>query len=96
MHYVYILYSSSLDRYYIGQTQDLASRLAKHNDSENNNHWTKRGIPWELKLQLLCEDRSESMRLERYLKSKKRRSFTEQLIEDEELQQWVLGKIKSQ
>ena len=31
MYYVYILYSSSRDKYYIGYTADIGSRLVKHN-----------------------------------------------------------------
>ncbi|MFZ6024448.1 MAG: GIY-YIG nuclease family protein [Bacteroidota bacterium] len=30
MNYVYILYSRQLDRYYIGSTSDIQSRLTKH------------------------------------------------------------------
>ncbi|MBX3255554.1 MAG: GIY-YIG nuclease family protein, partial [Chitinophagaceae bacterium] len=30
---VYILYSSTLDQYYIGHTQDMADRIFRHNNS---------------------------------------------------------------
>jgi len=32
IYIVYILYSGSLDRYYIGCTANIESRLQKHND----------------------------------------------------------------
>jgi predicted GIY-YIG superfamily endonuclease len=31
MHYLYILYSKKLDRYYKGQTDDVPRRVTKHN-----------------------------------------------------------------
>lgn len=30
MYYVYIIYSPLIDKFYIGQTQNLESRLSKH------------------------------------------------------------------
>jgi putative endonuclease len=32
MHFVYILYSSKHDKYYVGQTDDVERRLVKHNE----------------------------------------------------------------
>ncbi|MDC0313566.1 GIY-YIG nuclease family protein [Flavobacteriales bacterium] len=32
VYYVYILYSPSVKQYYIGETQDLPTRLLQHND----------------------------------------------------------------
>jgi len=46
MFYTYIIYSESIDKYYIGYTHDLALRLERH-----NNGWGKyssKGIPWKL------------------------------------------------
>ncbi|WP_410266623.1 GIY-YIG nuclease family protein [Cyclobacterium sp.] len=34
-NFVYILYSASLDRFYVGQTQDLETRLQRHNSGRN-------------------------------------------------------------
>jgi predicted GIY-YIG superfamily endonuclease len=31
MYYTYILYSKQFDRYYIGQSEDITSRLEAHN-----------------------------------------------------------------
>ncbi|WP_439481929.1 GIY-YIG nuclease family protein [Cyclobacterium plantarum] len=45
-YYVYILYSASLDRFYVGQTQNLEERILRHNSGRNKS--TKAGIPWEM------------------------------------------------
>ncbi len=47
MWYVYILYSSKIDRFYTGVTENVAWRLERHNMGWGR--YTKRGIPWELK-----------------------------------------------
>ncbi|WP_373398424.1 GIY-YIG nuclease family protein [Algoriphagus halophilus] len=36
--FVYILYSDSKDRYYIGQTENLEERLFQHNSGYFKNH----------------------------------------------------------
>jgi len=31
MHFVYVIFSESLNRYYVGHTEDLEHRLEQHN-----------------------------------------------------------------
>ena len=77
--YVYILYSSSLDKYYVGFTQDLTKRLARHNSGLNRS--TKPGLPWELKYSEVFESRAEAMAREKQVKSQKSRKYLEALID---------------
>jgi putative endonuclease len=47
MHYiVYILYSSGINRFYVGQTSNLDNRITEHNSGESP--YTSTGIPWKL------------------------------------------------
>ncbi|MGA2405669.1 MAG: GIY-YIG nuclease family protein [Bacteroidales bacterium] len=46
MYTLYILHSKSLDRYYIGYTNDLIRRLNEHNRIKGK--FTDAGIPWIL------------------------------------------------
>lgn len=46
MYFVYILWSDSLNRFYIGQCNDMQRRLEEHNAGHNLS--TKAGIPWTL------------------------------------------------
>jgi len=75
---VYILYSPSKDRYYIGQTQDLANRLNEHNSGESKS--TRAGIPWKVVYTKEFQTRSEAMIYENRLKSLKSRKILEELI----------------
>ncbi|HEY0743748.1 MAG TPA: GIY-YIG nuclease family protein [Chryseosolibacter sp.] len=65
--YVYILYSRSHDKYYIGQTQDLDSRLLRHNNGYEN--FTSKYIPWEIVWYANKPNRSSALALERKLKN---------------------------
>ena len=50
MNSVYIIYSPSIDKYYIGETEDLISRLAQHNEHTFKGSYTAKasdcGLVW--------------------------------------------------
>lgn len=68
MFYVYIIYSSSLNKYYVCSTQNIEVRLDQHNTGKGN--FTSKGIPWVLKHKQVCLSRAEAVNVE--LKIKKR------------------------
>ena len=72
MYFVYILYSESSDKFYIGQTNDVDKRLKRHNAGSES--FTKPYIPWILKWSTKKPTRADAMVLEKKLKnlSKKR------------------------
>ena len=67
MYYVYLLYSSEFDRYYIGSTSDPERRLAAHVAGRVKS--TKAFRPWERIWMEELPDRSSAVRRERYYKS---------------------------
>ncbi|HVU79750.1 MAG TPA: GIY-YIG nuclease family protein, partial [Candidatus Paceibacterota bacterium] len=66
--FVYILFSKSSGKHYIGQSNDPIRRLAQHNDPEYRG-WSKRHAPWEILHVESHASRAEAMQTERYLKS---------------------------
>ncbi|MES1214947.1 MAG: GIY-YIG nuclease family protein [Bacteroidota bacterium] len=79
---VYIIYSASLDRFYIGYTGDeINSRLNKHN--ANHKGFTGTRADWVLKYTEMYESKSEAMKRERLIKSWKSRQKILQLISTE-------------
>ena len=78
MFYVYIIYSKSLDKYYIGHSNDLKRRLIEHNN--NTTRFTSSGSPWELKYSKSFDSRGEAMSYENSLKRKKSRKYLEWII----------------
>ncbi len=79
MYFVYIIYSKSLDKFYIGQTENLKDRIFRHTNSGSKS--TKAADDWELKYTEEFETRSEAVKRETEIKNKKRRSYIEWLIE---------------
>jgi putative endonuclease len=82
MYRVYILYSTRIDKYYIGQTKDLPLRISYHNSIDRNRIWSKRGIPWIKKVSFSLSSRAEAVALEKYLKQLKNRKLIEGIISD--------------
>jgi len=77
-HFVYILYSESRNRYYIGSCGDLEIRLGRHNAGANPS--TKSGRPWKIVYNETCIDNAEALKREYYLKRMKSRIYLEALI----------------
>jgi putative endonuclease len=66
-HYVYILQSLKDHKYYIGETHDVATRLAFHNAGKQRS--TKSRIPFKLILTEEFENRSSALEREKQIKS---------------------------
>ena len=45
-YFVYILFSNKLNRFYVGITKNVDSRINQHNKGEST--YTSAGIPWSL------------------------------------------------
>ena len=67
---VYIIYSSTLDKYYVGYTIGIEKRLVEHNNGISS--FTSSAIDWELKWAKEFESREEAMKEEK--KSNQRRA----------------------
>ena len=67
-HFVYILYSQSLDRYYCGETADVVDRIDRHNGRRSKA--TKAGVPWDVVKVIEVEDRPMARKLETQIKSR--------------------------
>jgi predicted GIY-YIG superfamily endonuclease len=73
-HYVYILESIGLvGRFYVGLTDDLSARLARHNAGGVPH--TAKYRPWRIKAAVAFRDVSRAAAFEKYLKSPSGRAF---------------------
>ena len=77
--YVYILISEKDQSFYIGQTQNLNARINRHNKGYNSA--TKSKLPWKLICAFEVYSRTEAMKLEKKLKSIKKRASLLAFIE---------------
>jgi len=79
VYYVYILYSPSVKQYYIGETQDLPTRLLQHNDGLYSGSFTKRADDWIVFHSIKCESRVLVRKIEAHVKNMKSRKYLENL-----------------
>ena len=77
-YYVYILYSETLNKYYVGSTEDVEGRLEKH--LQNHKGFTGKAKDWILKYSETCSSRSESIKRKLQIKKWKSRKMIEGLI----------------
>ena len=75
---VYILYSKSKDKHYIGYAKNLSERLSKHNAGATPS--TRPGIPWVLVYKEECVNKTAAIKRENAIKKMKSRKYIEQLI----------------
>jgi len=74
----YILYSKTIDRYYIGYTSDMTARLLRHNQKSKG--FTGKVNDWELVHQEYFKTKEEAYSRERVLKRWKSRKKIVELI----------------
>ena len=77
-YYVYILYSESLGKYYIGSTSDVENRLKKH--LSNHKGYTSKAKDWSIAYKEEFQTNPEAMFRERQIKKWKSSKKIEDLI----------------
>ena len=80
MVYLYILYSPSSDKYYVGYSNDVERRINEHNNSERTTY-TSKHRPWLLVAIYSCGNfESDAVKIESFIKKQKSRKLVEQLV----------------
>ena len=78
--FIYIIYSSCIDRYYVGYSSNPWNRLNQHN-SNTKDKYTGRATDWVLKSIFKVENEAVAIQLERFIKKQKSRNLLERLCE---------------
>lgn len=71
MNFVYILFSKTLNKYYIGEAIHVESRLIEHNSGFYKKAFTSASKDWSLFLTIECQDRVQARKIETHLKNMK-------------------------
>ena len=93
MHFVYILYSRSIDKYYVGETDDVDRRRLLHNIGHFKGSYTSQSSDWEIVLKVECKDRSQALAIENAIKKWKSREYIENLVKYPELMEKLKKKF---
>ena len=93
MYYVYILYSPSSDKYYVGSSEAPLERCYYHNTQEKATY-TSKHRPWVLKAVFEAgATRSEAFRLEQLIKKQKSRTLIERLLQHDYVPSGALAQL---
>ena len=94
MHFVYVLYSLSVDKFYIGETSDLSTRVVWHNSKHFKNAYTRIADDWEVFWSLECSTVFQARKIEKHIKSMKSRKYLENLRQYPDMSDRLLERHK--
>ena len=94
MHFVYILHSKKLNKYYVGETFDVQRRIERHNSGYYDNKYTARGKPWDLYLKIECKNKEQAQKIEQHIKKMKSKVYIENMSRYPEIAEKLLLKYK--
>ena len=81
MFFVYILFSASFNKYYVGHTDDISRRLHEHNNVLKNSY-TSKCRPWFLMAAFeIGDNRGLARRVENHIKKQKNKQYIMNIIE---------------
>jgi putative endonuclease len=92
MHYLYILYSKSIDRYYVGESPDIIRRLGQHNSHYFKGSFTKAAEDWEVVLFMECNNKIDAIYLEKFIKRMKSKAFIKKIVKNNKIIVDILSK----
>ncbi len=78
--FCYIIYSESINRYYVGYTSNFEERLALHNSGHfGGRSYTRKASDWEMYLLIPCKTITQAILIESNIKKMKSRQYIENL-----------------
>ena len=95
MSFCYILFSPSLNRFYIGSTQkSIETRLFEHVSKFFEGSFTSSSSDWELFHSISCENYRQALKIEKHLKKMKSKTYLKNLKKHPEIAERLLVKYK--
>jgi putative endonuclease len=83
MFYIYIIYSNTAEKFYVGHSENPWDRLVQHNENEGDKY-TGKYQNWELKAVFqVSENRGDAILIEKFIKRQKSKKLLLKLIEPE-------------
>lgn len=81
MFYIYIIYSNTAEKFYVGHSDNPWERLVQHNENEGDKY-TGKYQNWELKAVFeVSENKEDALSIEKFIKRQKSKKLILKLIE---------------
>ncbi|MEN9973524.1 MAG: hypothetical protein RIS20_1871 [Bacteroidota bacterium] len=90
--HIYIIYSNSIDKYYIGYSSNPWHRINQHN-SNLKDKYTGRAQDWVIKSVFEVENESVAIKIERFIKKQKSRNLIERLCQKDFFGENILAQL---
>ena len=95
MHYVYIIFSVSVQKFYVGETENISERIIKHNTKAYSSAFTSQSNDWSIQTTIECESRTQALQIEKHIKSMKSKVYLENLVKYLEMREKLLSRFKN-
>ncbi|WP_299435284.1 GIY-YIG nuclease family protein [uncultured Maribacter sp.] len=92
MHYLYIIYSATLDKYYTGESTKPLVRLEQHNSHYFKKGFTNAANDWKIVLTKKCNSKTDAIYLEKFIKRMKSSKFIKKIILNPKILEDILNK----
>ena len=92
MAIVYIIYSSSIDKFYVGSCNDLVSRLEDHRSHKYSVGFTRRASDWQLFFKIENLEYQKARKIEQHIKNMKSRKYYDNLKKYPEISKALIVK----
>ena len=89
---VYVLYSESINRYYIGSCQNFDQRLKEHKNNKFTDGFTRRASDWEVHYKVDNLEYQQARKIEHHIKGMKSRKYIKNLLAHPE----IIDRLKKQ
>ena len=89
-HFVYIIFSESIDKFYVGETVNVDERLVQHNSGFYKSAFSRQATDWKLFWSIECVSRNQALRIEKHIKKMRNRKYFENLIKYPKIAQKLL------
>ena len=94
MHYFYIIFSKSKDKFYIGETVNISQRIIKHSNHSYKGSFTKIASDWKIAIEYKCKNKDDALFLEAFVKRMKNRKFILKIINNQNILKDILEQRK--
>ena len=93
-HFVYILFSKSLSKFYVGESSLPDERVKEHNNGKYGKSFTQQVNDWEIFLLIELENRNQALKIEKKIKSMKSSKYIENLKKYPEIIEKLIVSVK--